>query len=213
MLSLPLAAAVAAFLAAQSARAEDCVTIGTPKPSAGYTYQRRDANGTTSEYTNYWQEVTAKGSQVRTVRREAVTIQINEHHIEDDVSVIDRTTSRDALGRVEATTFSPGVVGDPAFRACAGRSWPIRSGTARHTSARTNASAQTYPGTLTIIGIREAVTVPAGRFETVHYIRTQTTPAGKSVDEYWKSTEHGVIVKHTSKLPGGASSEVLQSIR
>ena len=38
-------------------------------------------------------------------------------------------------------------------------------------------------------------------------------PVGPSVDEYWRSIEHGVVVKHTSTLPGGATSEVLVSIR
>jgi len=192
----------------------DCVTIGTPKPTVGYTYQHRDSSGTVSQYTQHWDEVTPTGSRLRVVRGTNVTIQINEHHIEDDVSVIDATTSSDAGGRVTSkTTFRPGVVGDPAFRACAGRSWPIRAATVRHSSAQGNASAPTYAGTLTIVAIREAVTVPAGRFETVHYTRTQTTPVGKSVDEYWKSIDHGVIVKHTSKVPGGALTEVLQSIR
>ena len=111
------------------------------------------------------------------------------------------------------TTFSPGVVGDPLFRACAGRSWPIPAVTARHSSSHGEHSATTYPGTLAIVAIREPVTVPAGSFQAVRFSRTGATPVGTSVEEYWKSIEHGVIVKHTSTLPGGASTAVLVSIR
>jgi hypothetical protein len=151
-------------LQARSFQTADCVTIGTPKPAVGYTYQHRDSSGTVSQYTQHWEELTATGSRLRIVRGATVTIQINEHHIEDDVSVIDATTSTDSRERVNSkTTFRPGVVGDPAFRACVGRSWPIRAATARHSSAQGNASAPTYAGTLKIVAIREAVTVPAGR--------------------------------------------------
>ena len=220
----PSFAAIAGFLVvtlngcedlqARSFQSAACVTIGTPKPTVGYTYQHRDSNGTVSQFTQHWEEVTPTGSRLRIVRGAKVTIQVNEHHIEEDVSVIDATTSSDASGGVNSkTTFRPGVVGDPAFRACAGRSWPIHVVTARHSSAQGNASAPTYAGTLTIVALREAVTVPAGRFDTVHYIRTSTTPVGKSVDEYWKSIEHGVIVRHTSKGPTGVATEVLQAIR
>ena len=53
-----------------------------------------------------------------------------------------------------------------------------------------------------------------GRFQSIRYTRTMATPVRQSVDEYWKSIDHGVvIVKHTSTLSGGASTEVLVSIR
>ncbi len=52
------------------------------------------------------------------------------------------------------------------------------------------------------------VTVPAGTFDTVHYIRTS-----QSTDEYWKSLEHGVVVKHVATLPMGTMTEVLSAIR
>ena len=55
--------------------------------------------------------------------------------------------------------------------------------------------------------------MPAGTFDAVHYTRTMATPVGQSVEEYWKSIEHGVIVKHVSTLPAGAATEVLVSIR
>jgi hypothetical protein len=110
---------------------------------------------------------------------------------------------------LDATTFTPGLVSDPAFRACAGRSWPIRPVTATfQQSGQTNASAQTPAGTLRIISIHEAISVPAGSFDTVHYVRTS-----QSTDEYWKSIEHGVVVKHTGTLPVGTVSETLVEIR
>ena len=201
-------------LATQVATSVDCVTIGIPKPSQGYTYERQQPSGAMSRYTQYWEELTATASRVRVVRGTDVSVQTTQHRIEDDVSVIDTTMSSDPGGRVNhRTTFRPGVVGDPAFRACAGRSWTISAVSAQHASAQGNAAAQTYPGTLTIVAIREAVTVPAGRFDTVRYSRILATPAGRSVDEYWKSIEHGVIVRHTSTLSGGVSTEVLHAIR
>ena len=50
--------------------------------------------------------------------------------------------------------------------------------------------------------------MPAGTFDTVHYVRTS-----QSTDDYWKSIEHGVIVKHTGTLPVGTVSETLVEIR
>jgi hypothetical protein len=205
---------VSGRLTAQAPRGGDCVKIGTPKASVGYSYERRDSSGTVSRYTHYWEEITVNGSRLRTVLGPKVVVQVNRHHIDDDVSVIDSTSSTESGGGAKnTTTFQPGVVGDPAFRACAGRSWTIRAATARHVSAQGNASAQTFSGTLAIVALREPVSVPAGTFDTVRYLRTLSTPVGKSVDEYWKSLEHGVVVKHTSKLPGGASTELLQAIR
>jgi hypothetical protein len=69
----------------------------------------------------------------------------------------------------------------------------------------------TPSGTLTILGRREQITVPAGTFETVHYLRSTS----QSNDEYWKSIEHGVVVKHIATLRGGAGSvtETLLSIK
>lgn len=50
--------------------------------------------------------------------------------------------------------------------------------------------------------------MPAGQFDTVHYIRTS-----QSTDEYGKSIDHGVIVKHIGTLPGAAVTEVLLSVK
>ena len=138
-----------------------------------------------------------------------IKIQVTEHRIDDDVSILDRQSKLNANGGViDATTFRPGMVGDPAFRACAGRSWPIRAVTATYQSTQAKASAQTPAGTLRIIAIREKVTVPAGEFETVHYSRTS-----QSTDECWKSIEHGVMVKHVATLPGAVVTHLLTSMK
>ena len=136
-------------------------------------------------------------------------VQVNEHHVTDDVAVLDKTTKLDAKGGViDSTAFHPGLVSDPAFRACAARSWPIPSVTATYRSAQVNASAPTPSGTLRIVAVRERVTVPAGTFEAVRYVRTS-----QSTDEYWKSIEHGVVVKHIATLPTGTVTELLSAIR
>jgi hypothetical protein len=194
---------------AQGAAAADCVSIATPKPSIGYTYQLTQSSGTRSQYTHNWESVTPTESRVRVTGPRGIEIQVTEYRIEDDVSILDRQSKLNANGGViDATTFRPGMVGDPAFRACAGRSWPIRAVTATYQSTQAKASAQTPAGTLKIIAIRERVTVPAGEFDTVHYIRTS-----QSTDEYWKSIEHGVMVKHVAKLPGAVVTHLLASIK
>jgi hypothetical protein len=50
--------------------------------------------------------------------------------------------------------------------------------------------------------------VPAGTFDAVRYIRTS-----QSTDEYWKSIEHGVVVKHIGKVNGQTITETLISIK
>lgn len=195
--------------AGQDAATPNCVAIGTPKPSLGFTYQHTESTGATSQYTQHWESVSPTGSRVRVTGTTGTIIQVNEHRIVDDVMVLDRSSKLNSNGGViDATAFRPGIVGDPAFRACAGRSWRIPSVTATYQSTQNRASAGTPAGTLTIVAIREALTVPAGRFDTVHYIRTS-----QSRDEYWKSTEHGVIVKHIATLPNAVVTEVLVSIR
>lgn len=198
--------------------ANDCVTIGTPKPSLEYTYRRTASKGGPSDYSHRWEEVTTTGSRVRTTgpRTGDVSVTVNRHHIVDDVSVIDASTASgtNASGPyVNTTTYQPGVVGDPAFRACAGRSWPIGRVTASHESKQGKFSAQSDPGILKMVAIHEPVTVPAGRFDTIHYSRSTTSAQGPVTDEYWKSIEHGVIVKHSSTLPSATSMEILLTIK
>ncbi len=187
----------------------NCVAIAAPKPSVDYTYDHMEPNGNRSQYTQQWDAVSATGSRVRVTGPRGTEIQVSEHHIVDDVMVLDRQSKLNGNGSViDATAFRPGLVGDPAFRACAGRSWPIPSVTASYQSSQAKASMATPTGTLRIIGVRETVSVPAGQFGTVHYIRTS-----QSTDDYWKSIDHGVIVKHIATLQGGVVTEVLLSIR
>jgi len=214
-----IATAFAAPAGAATQADGDCVLIGKPQPTMGYTYRYRDSRGGASEYTSRWDEVSATGSRVRTTRRGAggssASVQVNRHRILDDIVMIEQSTQSgtDTSGPVRnATTFSPAITGDPAFRACEGRAWQIASVTATHVSLRGSHSAKSDVGELRIVALRVPVTVPAGRFDTVHYTRTMTSPVGRVTDEYWKSIEHGVIVKHHSTLPGVRVSEELMSI-
>jgi hypothetical protein len=123
--------------------------------------------------------------------------------------VIRRSSRQSPAGAViESTSFAPGILSDPAFRACAGKSWKIPSATATFQSAQRTATATSPAGTLKIVSIRERITVPAGTFDVVHYIRTS-----QSVDEYWKSTLHGVVVKHVATLNGVTFTETLTAIK
>ena len=106
------------------------------------------------------------------------------------------------------TSFRPGIVGDPAFRACAGRTWQIPAVTALFQSGTLKVTQQTPAGSLRIVGIRERVTVPAGTFDTVRYVRTS-----QSTDEYWKSIDQGVIVKHIGKVNAVTITETLTAIK
>jgi hypothetical protein len=199
----------AAPAAAKTKPAAPCTAIGTPKPSLGFTYEHSESTGNKSQYTSYFEEVTTTGSRIRTTRGAGTVIQVNEHRVVDDVTVLDRTTNRTSQGdTINSTVFKPGLVGDPAFRACAARSWPIPSVTAMHDSTVSQVSSATPAGTLRIVAVREPLTVPAGKFTTVHYIRTS-----QSTDEYWKSIEHGVVVKHIATLPNSVVTDVLVLIK
>jgi hypothetical protein len=187
----------------------NCVAIGTPKPTAVYTYRLTQSTGIVSRYTQQWETVTTTGSKVRVSGPKRIEIQTNQHRIVNDAMVLDRSTKTNANGVIiDATTFTPGIVGDPAFRACAGRSWQIHSVTASYQSGATKASSATPAGTLRIVAIREKVTVPAGTFDAVHYVRTS-----QSTDEYWKSIDHGVVVKHIAVLPMGRVIDELIAIK
>ncbi len=194
---------------AQRGSAPDCVTIATPKPTATFVYQHTEPGGRATRVTNTWDRFTQTGSRLRADGPAGVFVQVNAHHIENDVVVLDGTSKLGPGGNpIDSTTFRPGLIAEPAFRACAGQSWQIPSVTATFQSSQTNTSASTPAGTLKIVAVHERVTVPAGTFETVHYVRTS-----QSTDEYWKSIEHGVVMKHTGTLPGGTASEVLLEIR
>lgn len=188
----------------------DCVTLGVPKPSLAYTYEHTQTTGKGSRYTDRWESVTSTSSRVRVTRQGGTQINVLDYRIVNDVSVLARARQLNASGGViDTTSFGPGLIGDPAFRACAGRSWTIPSVTVSYRSGQNQASAIAPPGTLRIVAVHEKLAVPAGQFDTVRYIRKT-----QSSDEYWKSIEHGVVVKHIGTLGGAvAVTEVLVSIK
>ncbi len=198
-----------ATASSQRAGAADCVSIGKPKPSATYVYEHSESGRAVTRVTNTWESVTETGSRLRADGPNGIFVQVNAHHLEGDVAVLDKSSKLGPGGApVDATTFRPGLVSDPAFRACAGQSWQIPSVTATYQSGQANGTAPTPAGTLRIISIHERIAVPAGTFDTVHYVRTS-----QSNDEYWKSIEHGVVVKHIATLKVGTVTEVLAEIR
>jgi len=193
----------------QRANASDCVTIAKPKPTTTFVYQHTEPGGRATRVTNTWERVSETGSRLRADGPAGIFVQVNAHHVANDVIVLEGSSKLGPGGNpLDSTTFQPGLIAEPAFRACAGQSWQIPPVTATFKSGQTNTSASTPAGTLKIVAVHESVTVPAGTFDTVHYSRTS-----QSTDEYWKSIEQGVIVKHTATLPVGTVSEVLVEIR
>ena len=59
----------------------------------------------------------------------------------------------------------------------------------------------------------ESIAVPAGKFDTVHWVRNLNTPAGLQLNEYWTSIEHGVIVKRMHTMRGIVTTATLQAIQ
>ena len=155
--------------------------------------------------------MTATGSTLTTTGPAGTIVQVNTHQILGDVAILKLSLKTNAKGGlISSTEFSPGLVSDPAFRACANKSWSIGSVAVSYRSSSGQAGSAMAPsGMLSILGIREKVSVPAGTFDTVHYLRATSD----SRDEYWKSTQHGVIVKHLATSRGGNVSEQLTSIR
>lgn len=195
--------------AQEKVRPADCVMLGRPKPTASYVYEHVQSNGVRTETTQQWESVTDEGFRLRATGAKGVEFVVNEHEIVDGIAVLRRTRKQTANGAVlEATSFEPGLVSDPATRVCAGQSRAIPAVTARFSSREINHAVTTPAGTLRIVAINERITVPAGTFNTVHYIRTS-----QSTDEYWKSIEHGVIVKHVGRLPGDTVTDTLVAIR
>jgi hypothetical protein len=212
--SFRVVTAVAALLPATAVpnAAPDCVDFGRPQPTATFVYRRSDSNGSVTNYTQRWTEFTAERASVSVTRGKVNEVVTNKHRIRDDVTLIAATASRNSNGGYR-TDFRPAAVGDPMLRACAGRSWKIPAVTATYTEGARTTTAYTYAGTMRIVSLREPVRVPAGSFASVRYTRTLATPTGSSHDEYWKSIEHGVVVKHVSKLGNWTSTEELQAIR
>ena len=197
---------------AAGAAAGGCVEFGKPKPTTTYVYRRSDSSGPVTQYSHRWTEFTAERTSVSVVRGKVNEVVANRHKIEDDVTMIAATASRSSSG-ASRTDFRPAMTGDPMFRACAGRTWNIKAVAATYTAGAQVSTAYTYAGTMRIVSLRETVQVPAGRFECVRYTRTLATPTGPSLDEYWKSVEHGVVVKQVSKVGGWTSTSELTAIK
>jgi hypothetical protein len=180
-----------------------------------YVYRYSDTQGST-EFTNQWKQFSATGSQLVTTRPNAQSTYVSKHSVTDDVFVLESSVASgtDGSGPFSTSmTYSPGAIGDPAYRACAGKTWAIPVVNAANKSARGSFSAKTDPGTMRIVAINESVTVPAGTFNTVRYVKTMNSGRGQVVDEFWKSIEHGVTVKRTSTQPGSVATEVLLAIK
>lgn len=207
---MPIALAQAQGVATPAPAA--CATFGKPKATTTYVYRRSDSNGTVAQYTHRWTEFTPERASVAVVRGKVNEVVTNKHRIQDDVSMIAATASRTSTGS-SRTDFRPAMMGEPMFRACAGRAWKVKAVAATYTAGSQVSTANTFPGAMKIVSLCESVQVPAGRFDCVRYTRTLATPTGPSLDEYWKSIEHGVVVKQVSKVGGWTSTTELTAIQ
>jgi hypothetical protein len=200
---------------AASIPATSCVALGAPKPTLSFKYRYSDASGST-DFTNQWKQFSATGSQLVTTRAAGQSTYVSKHEVSDDVFVLASSSASgtDADGPFNnSMTYTPGAIGDPAYRACEGKAWSIAAVTATSRSMRGSFSAKTDPGTMKIVKVHERVTVPAGTFDTVRYVKSMNSGRGQVVDEFWKSIEHGVTVKRTSTQPGSVATEVLLAIK
>ena len=197
-----------------------CVPINPPKPDVDFVYSYTSSTGEVSESTMRWLQFTPTTSRLRTTRvgraGPLVTTEDTEHSIENDLLVMLRDTlaGTDEAGPFTSSmTYSPGMIVMPAFRACAGHTATIPSVAQTTTSKSGTVSTQSDSGVLKIIAVDVPVTVPAGTFSTVHFTRTLNKPRGTDVNEVWRSTLHGVIVKRVHTTPRTTATEVLQAIR
>src|SRR4030095_16227812 len=103
-----------------------CEPIATPLPSHVYTNDHRESTGGRTTTTEQWESVTQTGSRVRITTPQGVMVQVNTHRIANDVAIVTLSMKTDAKGGlISSTGFSPGMVSDPAFRACPNGSWNI----------------------------------------------------------------------------------------
>lgn len=195
--------------------AAGCVTIGTPKPGRGYSYRQTQSAGGMSEFTDWWEEFTKTGSRLLTTPGKTKgrgILTVNSHRIVNDVLMLDGS-SQSGPGAGGNSSYRPGVVSSPAIRACAGRSWAVPAVKVTNQSPQGTFSAMSDPGTLKIVSIHESIEVPAGRFDTVHYVRNLNSRAGLQLNEYWTSIEHGVVVKRMHTIGGVVITATLQAVR
>jgi hypothetical protein len=209
---------VFAFFAAVAVQAQptgNCVTIGEPNPKLNYQYRYTDSSGGKSEYTNRWEQFSRTSSRLITTRANGKSEYTSQHQIVDDMLLLDSSLSvgTDSGGPFRnEMTYKPAAMGDPAYRVCAGKSWAIPAVTVNGRGRQGSFSTRTDPGTITITAINESVTVPAGTFQAVRYTKV-TKGRATAAEEFWKSIEHGVSVKHTYRVAGGGSEDVLIAIK
>ena len=197
-----------------------CVTIGKPKPNLSYTYRQTESGGNSSAFTDHWEEFTATGSRLLTKksssRGQGIITTVNRHRVVNDLLILDHSSQTGTDGGIRidnSSSYHPGVVADPANQVCEKQSWPIPAVNVTNVSAHGKFSAMSDAGTLKIIAIHESITVPAGKFDTVHYQRIMKTAQGPFMNEYWKSIADGVMLKRIHSFPGGGLTATLQAIK
>lgn len=194
--------------------AAGCVTIAMPKSGRGFTYRQIQSSGGASEFTEWWESFTNTGSRLLTTSGRSKgtgILTVNKHRIVNDVLVLD-SSGQTGPGAGGSSWFKPGVVSAP-MRACEGRSWPVPGVTVTNQSSRGTFSAGSDAGTLTIVATHESITVPAGKFDTVHWVRNLRTQAGLQMNEYWTSIDQGVVVKRMHTTRGIVITATLQAIK
>jgi len=197
-------------IAEQQAAGGACVTLGKPGADDRFHYRRSDANAAL-RYSLQWHEYTDRTARFSVRGSAGNEDVVNSHRVVDDVTMIESTTSSGPKGS-HRTTFSPRAMGEPLFRVCAGRSWRIPPVSVTNDAGGRRHTAPMPGGKMEVVSLRETITVPAGTFECVHYRRTLDVQGGPSVDDYWRSIRHGVVVRQVSRLPKWTSTMELQSI-
>ena len=219
-----IASAVVSLVAARSetsARVPDaesnCVTTGTPPPTATYTYRTRQG-GTVSTFTYRWSEYSDKSSRLEITplqpaqgRNRVVTT--TKYAFQDDLVVVDsyETTGTNAAGPFTTkTVHRPALVSGPALRVCQGKTWrtgPVQVTTT--TAGRTSTDPMTITGE--VVSIHEPVTVEAGSFDTVHFRQTQSSGTATVVVNVWRAIKDGAPVRTETTTHGITIVETLIS--
>ena len=215
-----LVIAASSVLLAATQQGAKCVAINPPKADVDFVYSYTSSTGEVSESTMRWLQFTPTASRLQTTRTgrtgPLVATEETEHSIENDLLVMlrDTLTGTDEAGPFsQSMTYSPGMIVMPAFRACAGLTVTIPSVAQTNKSNASTSTTQSDPGELKIIAVDVPVTVPAGTFNTVHFIRTLNKTRGTDVNEVWRSTLHGVTIKRVHTTPRTTATEVLQAVR
>ena len=116
------------------AGADDCVKIGRPKLGVKYAFHFTDGAGTVSTSTTEYLAVSDTSVRLRLTHTGAFgTVErVNDStlRVEDDLVVVEKMVSSGTNERgafQNTVTFQPARIGDPASRACSGRTWSIPS--------------------------------------------------------------------------------------